>query len=232
MKIWLHRLSLACLLALTVGVVGSRVSAQVASRMWATLASNLATGESTPLLCTASGAGCILQAVISGALANLQTLTVGTGGATATLGGVLTTSTTATCTIADTTETNLWSYSLPGATLDTDGRGLRVTVWGSVATDANAKTIKAYFGATTLQIYTAGTASNQGWKIVGEILRTGATTQIGNFNMNMGSAFLANLNSNPAETLSGAVLVRVTGTNGIATLNEICVRGAIVETVR
>lgn len=37
------------------------VSAQTAIRLWATLSGDLPSGASTPLLCTANGAGCYLQ---------------------------------------------------------------------------------------------------------------------------------------------------------------------------
>lgn len=36
-------------------------SAQTAARLWATLSTNLASGQSTPILCTANGTGCYLQ---------------------------------------------------------------------------------------------------------------------------------------------------------------------------
>lgn len=42
-------------------LLSSPVSAQAAQRMFASLTSQLASGRSTPILCTANGTGCYLQ---------------------------------------------------------------------------------------------------------------------------------------------------------------------------
>lgn len=51
---------------LCVGVIlgsllSSPVAAQAANRIFATLSTDLTTGTSTPILCTANGTGCFLQ---------------------------------------------------------------------------------------------------------------------------------------------------------------------------
>lgn len=42
-------------------LLSTPVSAQMAIRLWATLSTNLTSGTSTPLICTANGAGCMLN---------------------------------------------------------------------------------------------------------------------------------------------------------------------------
>lgn len=42
-------------------LLSTPVAAQAAIRVWATLSTDLTTGVSTPVLCTASGTGCYLN---------------------------------------------------------------------------------------------------------------------------------------------------------------------------
>lgn len=73
-------------------------------------------------------------------------------------------------------EDNLMTYSLPAAMLNTSGSGVRITAWGTAANNANAKTLKLYFGS---QIYSqALTVSQVGrWRFDAEVFRTGSNTQ-------------------------------------------------------
>jgi hypothetical protein len=161
----------------------------------------------------------------------LSTMQVGTGTATAAPNGTLTTSTTTAQTAADTVETTLWTYSLPANTLSANGKGVRIVAWGTTGATANGKTIKLYFGGTTL--VTAGNALNNGqWKVNGLVLRSGAATQVGTADLVFGGwAGAAATATAPAETLSGAVTIRVTGTNGTAAAGDIVFKGAVVEAV-
>lgn len=59
-------LGLAALLGLTAGTIASVVSAQIPTRMHATLATDVATGTPTPVTCTQSGTGCFLDVSIAG----------------------------------------------------------------------------------------------------------------------------------------------------------------------
>lgn len=149
-----------------------------------------------------------------------------------TLNGTLTTSTTSTCTTAVTTEEDLWTYSLPAGALSADGRGVRVKVFGTTAATATVKSVRGYFGATVAASSVGSSPNNVAWEIVFEVLRTAAATQIA-----YGRTFISTVTENsivttPAETLSGAVTIKLTGQNGTANANDICVKGAIVETVK
>jgi hypothetical protein len=151
-----------------------------------------------------------------------------------TLGGVLTVNTTQTATAANTTETDLWTYSLPANALSADGKGVRITVFGTTAATANTKNIRLYFGSTVLESGGALALNGNAWRVVAEVYRTGASAQLASalatVSINDGSTGTARTRlTTPAETLSGAITIKVTGQNGTAAANDIVFRGAIVE---
>src|SRR3954470_14824272 len=59
-----------------------------------------------------------------------------------------------------TVETDLFSYTMPANTLSANAQKLRVTAWGSMAANANTKTLKAYFGGTSRNFTNVTTAGN------------------------------------------------------------------------
>ncbi len=120
---------------------------------------------------------------------------------------------------------DLITYSLLGNALSANGKGLRITAWGTTTNNANAKTVTCNFGGTAI-ITTALTISQAGtWRVVGEVIRTGAATQISTATLTQGgtTTILDVETGAPGETLSGAVTVKCTATNEITQL------GLIVE---
>jgi hypothetical protein len=159
-------------------------------------------------------------------------LPVGSGTATAQVSGVLSVNTTQAGTGADTNETDLWTYSLPANTLNVDGKTLRVTVSGDNAANANAKTVKFYFGSTAVFISNAATTNPASWSATYVITRTGASAQllVRVLSIYGAGAVVANpVTSTPAEATTGAITLKVTGQNGIAAANDIVFKGAVVE---
>lgn len=158
-----------------------------------------------------------------------------TGASWAERSRVLTVSTVQTGTDANTNEKDLWSYSLPANTLNANGRGLRITVWGSTAANANAKSYRLYFGATQITFRLADTSLNTFiWRAVAVVIRTGAATQISDSTANQGPANSVTgatimQQASPTETLSGAITIKVTGQNGVAAANDVLFKSAIVE---
>jgi hypothetical protein len=139
------------------------------------------------------------------------------GGATSTLaavGGKLHTGTTQTGNTAG-TETDLYSFSVPASTLSTNGNALHLECGGTFAGTANTdKRLRLKFGATTL--YDTGAlaiTSATAWTLMANVLRTGAATQKGSTAFTSSSAVLpAGAGySTAAETLSGAVTIKITG---------------------
>jgi hypothetical protein len=122
----------------------------------------------------------------------------------------------------------LMTYTLPAATLGTDGQTLRVTVWGTTAANANVKTLVFNFGATLVTINaTTAAPNNQNWRAVFEIVRTGAATQILAGSGQAGAVQEAVYSAAPTATLSGAVVIMTTG--AATADNDVVQRGMLVE---
>jgi hypothetical protein len=121
---------------------------------------------------------------------------------------------------------DLMTYTLPAATLGTDGQTLRITLHGFTAANANVKTITFNFGATIVTINPVTTAPNgQNWRAVFEVVRTGAATQsLGGMSM-MGAVLQGVYKAVPTETLSAAVVIKCTGA---ATADNDIVQGTML----
>lgn len=151
----------------------------------------------------------------------------------ATIGGTLTVSTTATGNVGA-GEDNLISYSVPAATASVDGQYLEFDVWGTCAANTNPKQIKVVFGATTLLDTTAIVLNGNDWRGHGKIVRTGAATQTATCEFTVGGTLLSAVNStisdttSPAETLSGAITFKCTGTSTVAPADNDIVQNGLV----
>lgn len=162
------------------------------------------------------------------------TIPAGSGGATAGISSVLTVSTTTAQTTAVITEETLWTYSLPANTLSADGHGVRITAWGSFAANANVKTVRVKFGATTLQPSSdiATAPSGRAWRFVGEVARTGASTQVGSHLLSIAGLAVTQVVATPAENTATAITLAVTGQNGTASAGDIVLNYVMVEFLR
>jgi hypothetical protein len=149
----------------------------------------------------------------------------------ATASGVLHVSTAQSQTGADTNETDLWSYSLPAGTLNANGKVLRITVMGITGATANNKTVKLYFGSSSLTFFGPTAFNNIPWICQMTVVRTGASAQIA---YRMFSAQAATYGSvgtaiTPAENTANAITIKCTGTNGTAAAGDVVFKTAIVE---
>jgi hypothetical protein len=116
-------------------------------------------------------------------------------------------------------EDTLMTKALDAGVLNTDLMSIGVLAWGKTANNANAKTIKGYFGAT--QVFAGSgavlTVSELGNWIAGfRVMRLTATTQTAAAQFLCGPAGAAASKSfqattSPAETLSNAITVKFTG---------------------
>lgn len=150
----------------------------------------------------------------------------GTSSNDAAVGGVLYVTTTGAGNVG-TGEDDLASYSVPANTLAVNGQSLWYEVWGKVAGNANAKTIRVKFGTDT--VFTSlNMASSVGtWRIRGRIIRTGAATQLTmSDHVQDGGAFAAASSTGLTQTLSGALTFKVTGE--AVSNNDITLEGMIV----
>lgn len=149
-----------------------------------------------------------------------------TGGATvgaqvAQVGGTLKVDTTTTGNVGAGEDT-LITYTIPAATLATNGDSIEFDTWGTCAANANTKDIKVYYGGTTLIDGGVVVLNGVDWKCHGRIVRTGAATQTANAELTVGGTLLSAVNGTicdttaPTETLSGTVVFKVTGTSAIS----------------
>lgn len=120
-------------------------------------------------------------------------------------------------------EDDLLNFSLPANTLSANGMMLEMWAVFTTVNNANAKTIRIHFGATTL-----ATRSQPGGGIADEIvfhmlgMRTGATSQRWIVEIEGGTPSIVTT----SETLSGAVAIRFTGegvSSGDVTLNQVSI---------
>lgn len=139
--------------------------------------------------------------------------------------------TTAASTGANTTETTLQQYTLPGGLLANAGDSVRVTCWGITGADANNKTMKLYFGSTSITTATAAT-NNKGWRLAMTVMRRTATTQAVDGWGLVDTTAVTPQNTDAAETLASATLIKCTGTNGTASAADITAQGLLVEAIR
>lgn len=128
---------------------------------------------------------------------------------------------------ADVTEKTLATFSVLANTLAANGDKLRIVAYGTRISSTNADVIRIKFGGTTLLTISIAEAGATAWHGEAILVRTGAATQ-------KASAFehgrLAGVTfgptyTTPAETLTGAVNIVVTGQNGAAVDNSLVFEG-------
>jgi len=112
----------------------------------------------------------------------------------------------------DTTDDTLFSTAITTGTLPKDGDALVLNCFGVFAANANNKTVKVIFGATTLVSSGVVALNGKAWWVVAEITRSGLTTQLGFGEYSADTATAEVLTKTaPGETLSAAVTLKVTG---------------------
>ena len=136
-------------------------------------------------------------------------------------------------TTAVTTLETLYSYTLPGDTVDTDGDGIQITAYGSFAGNANTKTIAIQVAGYTYTTNAVTTAPNGvDFKATVEVLRSGATGAIGFGDMVVGAIPQGVDNSKGGITWANDVIVAFVAQNGTAAANDIVLSQVIVKHIR
>lgn len=106
----------------------------------------------------------------------------------------------------------LFTDTIPGNTLSTDGSSIRGRFSGIVANNANVKTIRLKLDATA--IATRGTTTptiGQGWTMYYEIIRTSETTQKTNVTFSGSDGIASSYYVATTSDLSGDVVIQLTG---------------------
>lgn len=129
-------------------------------------------------------------------------------------------------------ETDLQTYTLPANALNANGKLLRISVFGSYANNANLKSVKIYFGSTVISTVSSAVGNTGNFQAIFFVARTGAATQFswGRSGITNGSSENGNANpfTTPAETLSGTVVIKVTGQSNTAS-NDVLLKAFVVE---
>lgn len=129
------------------------------------------------------------------------------------VGGTIHTNTTTVGNVG-TGEDDLMTFSVIANVLSTNGMYIKFRAAGTVANTANAKRLRVKFGATTMFDTGAGgipTSAAADWFVEGLIIRTGSATQKAIVWGRLGTTVFAPDYTTPAETLTGAVTLKLTG---------------------
>lgn len=139
---------------------------------------------------------------------------------------------------ANTNETVLKTYTIPADFLNADGKRIRAKFWGAFANNANNKTLSVRLGPVTLTgtvIFTIGPTAfnNTDWMIQTEIVRRVVDSQTCISLFNEDGTIAANIcdiqENVAANDDSTAMLLELTGTNAVATANDVTARGHFIE---
>lgn len=172
-----------------------------------------------------------------GALLSSPVVPAGSGTETYKPSGVIEVNTTTYQTTAVTTEEDFWSYSLPADTLSANGQLIRVKATGSFAANANNKRVRAYFGGTVVYDSSSVAANGLLWEIEFDVIRTGASAEFYSakgFARAAGATIVGATAGNMAQgtaavATSGAITVKITGTNGTAVAADIVMNSVVME---
>lgn len=136
-------------------------------------------------------------------------------------------------TIADTTETDLHSYTVPGNTLRATGDRMVFKASGNTSANANTKRIRPYVAGTVVLDSTASALNAIPFHIEVNVIRTGATTArveaLGHF---VGVASILTHTDLTGLTFTAPIVMKVTGLNGSAVANEIVLRTSSWDAAR
>lgn len=148
----------------------------------------------------------------------------GDPGASVTVGvSVLRNYTTDTGTSANTTETDLDSYTnTPSTTnaLTSDGDEVVATAIVTTGANANTKNIRLYFGGTLGVLFTT-TANAKVMEIYMRVVRVSATSQTIYYTVNLDGSSSSVGKTTASVVLTNNQIIKVTGQNGSASANDI-----------
>lgn len=170
-----------------------------------------------------------LPASLNQSTASQVIMPMGTGSGTAVAPGVANVNTTAVGTIANVAETDLMTYSLPANSLSANGKGVRVTAWGTTLAGANNQTIKMYFGSAVMRANGPSAYGSTSWTFTAEVIRTSSGNQLYRALAYFDGTAVSVSASTTAQTDTSAIVIKMTGQNGAATVDGVKQIGMIVE---
>jgi hypothetical protein len=128
-------------------------------------------------------------------------------------------------------EDNLMTYAIPASVLNANGVGVRVTAWGTFANNADAKTLKFYFGSlASTQTLTTSEAGN--WEFNALIFRTGVDAQDYKITFQQDATTELHDRDLGALTEDDGAAITVKCTGEATSNNDIVQEGMLVEFIR
>lgn len=129
-------------------------------------------------------------------------------------------------------EDNLITYLLSQFRITTTFCGLRITAWGITANNANAKTLKMYFGSQVILTFAFTTSQANTWRAVAEVFSTGTDAQDYVAQLTQaGTASGSDVESGTATQDDGAAIT-IKCTGEATADNDIVQQGMLVELLR
>lgn len=112
-------------------------------------------------------------------------------------------------------ETTLMSYTLPPGSLVNSGDTLIIYAAGTLAANANSKTMKLYFGGTS---FSSGATTNSGgsWWLEGQVTKDSPQKQVISWNGQIAGTAVATTCVAATENEYSPVLIKITGTAATA----------------
>lgn len=121
---------------------------------------------------------------------------------------------------ADTTEDTLFTYTLPANSLSLVNQGLSILAAGTLANNADNKTVKLYFGTQSYSLGTVATA-NVAWSVKMTVFKTASNAQLILCEGMIGSTAIALSLLTGTQTDTSSIVIKVTGQAGTANANDI-----------
>lgn len=150
------------------------------------------------------------------------------------VGGLLNAQTAAVSTGTGTSEQVLQQYTMPAGVLASPGQAVRVTCWGTTGATSNNKTRKLYFGTTNTLTTATEAANAQPWFLQLTVMYTGAATEStwGQGLAGTGGVTPLSTTIQGTDSLTAAVLIKCTGTDGTSQAADITANGMLVELIK
>lgn len=127
------------------------------------------------------------------------------------------------------TEYVLQTFDLPANALSAVGKSVRITAYGTLAANANAKTLKLYFGSQVISTATGMTGSGDSFEFTGVVTKTGSNTQNFVGKLLSGTAVVNITASTATQTDTSAITIKFSSINTAAAAASATGLAMIVE---
>lgn len=154
----------------------------------------------------------------------------GNGSAAVNTMGVINAQVGAVGTGADTTEDTLFTYTLSKNSLSSNGKGLFLEAFGSLANNAHTKTIKLYFGSSVVLSSGGVTTANASFYAKLTVVRRASGVQTCHGLLMIGTAIVAQTTFTAgADADTSTIVLKLTGQTATAAANDVVGNGFLLR---